>query len=199
MGLASLPGTVPGCRARAGHWGEAVTELTSLAAGQGLSALDQESVRGSSIVWSSCFGVPDPPSDAPERMASQVQQGQRLIQGGPRMERERAQGLSSVAGCQGQDLALLGPLPSVAGQVRPPNQTLCDETEQPGSCRITQRSYSDLGKVTKAFKLWFWRRLLRVPWTARRSNQSILKEISPEYSLEGLMLKLKLQYFGHLM
>src|SRR5574341_288345 len=50
-----------------------------------------------------------------------------------------------------------------------------------------------------AFKLWYWRRLLRVPWTARRSNQSILKEISPEYSLEGLMLKLKLQYFGHLM
>ena len=52
---------------------------------------------------------------------------------------------------------------------------------------------------TDAFKLWYWRRLLRVPWTARRSNQSILKEISPEYSLEGLMLKLKLQYFGHLM
>ena len=50
-----------------------------------------------------------------------------------------------------------------------------------------------------AFELWHWRRLLRVPWTARRSNQSILKEISPEYSLEGLMLKLKLQYFGHLM
>ena len=49
------------------------------------------------------------------------------------------------------------------------------------------------------FELWYWRRLLRVPWTARRSNQSILKEISPEYSLEGLMLKLKLQYFGHLM
>ena len=49
-----------------------------------------------------------------------------------------------------------------------------------------------------AFELWYWRRLLRVPWTARRSNQSILKEISPEYSLEGLMLKLKLQYFGHL-
>ena len=49
-----------------------------------------------------------------------------------------------------------------------------------------------------AFDLWCWRRLLRVPWTARRSNQSILKEISPEYSLEGLMLKLKLQYFGHL-
>ena len=49
------------------------------------------------------------------------------------------------------------------------------------------------------FELWCWRRLLRVPWTARRSNQSILKEVSPEYSLEGLMLKLKLQYFGHLM
>ena len=49
-----------------------------------------------------------------------------------------------------------------------------------------------------AFELWCWRRLLRVPWAARRSNQSILKEISPEYSLEGLMLKLKLQYFGHL-
>ena len=50
-----------------------------------------------------------------------------------------------------------------------------------------------------AFELWCWRRLLRVPWAARRSNQSILKEISPEYSLEGLMPKLKLQYFGHLM
>ena len=50
-----------------------------------------------------------------------------------------------------------------------------------------------------AFEVWCWRRLLRVPWTARRSNQSILKEISPEYSLEGLTLKLKLQYFGHLM
>ena len=50
-----------------------------------------------------------------------------------------------------------------------------------------------------AFELWCWRRLLRVPWTARRSKQSILKEISPQYSLEGLMLKLKLQYFGHLM
>ena len=52
---------------------------------------------------------------------------------------------------------------------------------------------------TDAFELWCWRRLLRVPWTARRSNQSILKEISPDYSLERLMLKLKLQYFGHVM
>ena len=54
-------------------------------------------------------------------------------------------------------------------------------------------------RKTDAFELWCWRRLLRIPWTARRSNQSILKEISPKYSLEGLMLKLKLQYFGHLM
>ena len=50
-----------------------------------------------------------------------------------------------------------------------------------------------------AFELWYWRRLLRVPWTVRRSNQSILKEITPEYSLEGVLLKLKLQYFTHLM
>ena len=57
---------------------------------------------------------------------------------------------------------------------------------------------AECGRI-KAFELWCWRRLLRVPWTARRSNQSILKEISPRYSLEGLMLKLKLQYFGHLM
>ena len=54
-------------------------------------------------------------------------------------------------------------------------------------------------QIIDAFELWCWRRLLRVPWTARRSNQSILKEINPEYSLEGLMSKLKLQYFGHLM
>ena len=57
----------------------------------------------------------------------------------------------------------------------------------------------DWGPRIDAFELWCWRRLLRVPWIARRSNQSVLKEISPEYSLEGLMLKLKLQYFGHLM
>ena len=55
------------------------------------------------------------------------------------------------------------------------------------------------GQRTDTFELWCWRRLLRVPWTARRFNQSILKEINPEYSLEGLLLKLKLQYFGHLM
>ena len=55
------------------------------------------------------------------------------------------------------------------------------------------------GRRIDAFELWCWRRLLRVPWTSRRSNQSFLKEINPEYSLEGLMMKLKLQYFGHLM
>ena len=54
-------------------------------------------------------------------------------------------------------------------------------------------------RTIDVFELWCWRRLLRVPWTARRSNQSILKEMNPEYSLEGLMLKQKLQYFGHLM
>ena len=55
------------------------------------------------------------------------------------------------------------------------------------------------GQRINTFELWCWRRILRVPWTVRRSNQSILKEINPEYSLEGLMLKLKCQYFGHLM
>ena len=54
-------------------------------------------------------------------------------------------------------------------------------------------------RIDSVFELWFWQRLLRVSWTARRANQSILKEINPEYSLEGLMLKLKLQYFGHSM
>ena len=63
----------------------------------------------------------------------------------------------------------------------------------------TQLSLKAEHQRIDAFKLWCWRRLLRVPWTARRSNQSILKEISPGCSLEGLMLKLKLQYFGHLM
>ena len=63
------------------------------------------------------------------------------------------------------------------------------------SCNIKKAEHRRI----EAFELWCWRRLLRVPWTARRSNKSILKEISPEYSLEGLMLKLKLQYFGHLM
>ena len=64
-----------------------------------------------------------------------------------------------------------------------------------GNWTIKKSEYWRFG----AFEVWCWRRLLRVPWPARRSNQSILKEINPEYSLEGLMLKLKLQYFGHLM
>ena len=63
------------------------------------------------------------------------------------------------------------------------------------SCTVKKAEH----RKTDAFELWCWRRLLRVPWTARRSNQTILKEIGTEYSLEGLMLKLKLQYFGHLM
>ena len=65
-------------------------------------------------------------------------------------------------------------------------------------CESWTRKKSECLRID-AFELWCWRKLLRVPWTARRSNQSILKEISPEYSLEGLMLKLKLEYFGHLM
>ena len=65
-------------------------------------------------------------------------------------------------------------------------------------CQIWTIKKADCWRID-AFKLWCWRRLLRVPWTARRSNQSILKEINPEYLLEGLMLKLKLQYFGHVM
>ena len=60
------------------------------------------------------------------------------------------------------------------------------------------KRYMMANKHMDAFELWCWRRLVRVPWTARKSNQSILKKISPEYSLDGLMLKLKLQYFGHL-
>ena len=63
------------------------------------------------------------------------------------------------------------------------------------SCTVKKAKH----QKTDALELWYWRRLLRVPWTPRRSNQSILKEINPEYSLEGLMLKLKLQYFGYLM
>ena len=65
-------------------------------------------------------------------------------------------------------------------------------------CKSWTRNKAECRRID-AFELWCWRRLLRIPWTARRSNQSILKEISPEYSLERLMLKLKLQYFGHLM
>ena len=66
------------------------------------------------------------------------------------------------------------------------------------SCKIWTVNKAEHHRID-AFKLWSWRRLLRVPWTARRSNQSISREINPEYSLVGLMLKLKLRYFGHLM
>ena len=66
------------------------------------------------------------------------------------------------------------------------------------SCESRTKKKAECQRID-AFELWCWRRLLRVPWTARRSNQSVVREINPEYSLEGLMLKLKLQYFGHLM
>ena len=72
------------------------------------------------------------------------------------------------------------------------------KTEHPYECESWTIRKAERQRID-AFELWCWRRLLRVPWTAKRSNQSILKEISPEYSLEGLMLKLKLQYFGYLM
>ena len=65
--------------------------------------------------------------------------------------------------------------------------------------KLKLQYFGHLMQRTDAFELWCWRRLFRVPWTERRSNQSILKKISPEYSLEGLILKLKLQYIGHLM
>ena len=67
------------------------------------------------------------------------------------------------------------------------------------SCESWSVKKVECHKIDDSFKLWCWRRLLKVPWKTRRSNQSILREINPEYSLTGLMLKLKLQYFGHLM
>ena len=84
--------------------------------------------------------------------------------------------------CRSRDITLLT---KVKAMVFPVAMYGCEKKDEQGR--------------TDAFELWCWRRLLRVPWTARRSNQSVLKEISPEYSLEGLMLTLKLQYFGHLM
>ena len=90
---------------------------------------------------------------------------------------------------QSQDIALPTKVPLVRAMVFPIAIYECE------SWTIKKAEHQRID----AFELWCWRRLLRVPWTARRSNNSILKEISPEYSLEGLMLKLKLQYFGHLM
>ena len=88
-----------------------------------------------------------------------------------------------------RDIALPTKVPLVKAMVFPVVMYGCDSWSiKKAECRRID-----------AFELWCWRRLLRVPWTAKRSNQSILKEISPGYSLEGLMLKLKLQYFGHLM
>ena len=88
-----------------------------------------------------------------------------------------------------RDITLLMKICLVKGLVCPVGMYRCESwTIKKAECQRTD-----------AFELWCWRRLLRVPWTARGSNQSILKDISPEYSLEGLKLKLKLQYFGHLM
>ena len=88
-----------------------------------------------------------------------------------------------------RDITLLTKVPTVKAMVFPVLMYGCGSwTMKKAECQRMD-----------AFGLWCWRRLLRVPWTARRSNQSILKEINPEYSLEGLMLNLKLQYFGHLM
>ena len=88
-----------------------------------------------------------------------------------------------------RDITLLTKIQLVKANVFPGVMYGCES----GTIRKTEQRRID------AFELWYWRRVLRVPWTARRSNQSVLKEINPEYSLEGLMLKLKFQYFGHLM
>ena len=88
-----------------------------------------------------------------------------------------------------RDITLLTKVPLVKAMAFPVVMYGCE------SCTIKKAECQRID----AFKLWCWRGLLRVPWTARRSNQSILKEINPDYSLEGLMLMLKLQYFGHLM
>ena len=87
-----------------------------------------------------------------------------------------------------RDITLLTKVQLVKAMVFPAVMYGCESWTMKAECRRID-----------AFELWCWRRLLRVPWTARRSNQSILKEISPECSLGGMMLKLKLQYFGHLM
>ena len=88
-----------------------------------------------------------------------------------------------------RDIALLTKVCLVKAMVYPVVMNGCES----GTIKKAERQRID------AFELWYWRRLLRVPWTARRSNQSIIKEINPEYSLEGLILRLKLHYFGHLM
>ena len=88
-----------------------------------------------------------------------------------------------------RDITLLTKVQLVKTMLFPIVKYVCE------SCPIKEAEHQRMD----AFKLWCWRRLLRVPWTARRSNQSVLREISPEYSLEGLMLKQKLQYFGRLM
>ena len=102
------------------------------------------------------------------------------------LQRKAMTNLDSIL--ESRDITLLTNIHLVKAMVSPVVMYGCESwTVKKAECRRVD-----------AFELWCWRRLLRVPWTARRSKQSILKEISPEYSLEGLMLKLKLQYFGHL-
>ena len=103
------------------------------------------------------------------------------------LERKAMTNLDSIL--KGRDITLPTKVHLVKAMVFPVVMCGCE------SWTIKKAEY----QRTDAFELWCWRRLLRIPWTARRSNQLILKEISPEYSLEGLMLKLKFQYFGHLM
>ena len=97
--------------------------------------------------------------------------------------------LESLSLLKSRDITLLTKVHTVKALVFPVVMHGCESW----TIKKTERRRID------AFEVWCWRRLLRVPWTARRSNQSILREINPEYSSEGLMLKLKLQYFGHLL
>ena len=103
------------------------------------------------------------------------------------LQRKAMTNLDSIL--KSRDITLLMKIHLVKAMFFPVVMYGCD------SCTIKKTEHQRID----AFELWYWRRFLRVPWTARTSNQSILKEISPEYSLEGLMLKLKLQYFDHLM
>ena len=117
------------------------------------------------------------------------------------LERKAMTNLNNILKCR--NITLLAKVHLVKAVVFPLVMYRCESwtIKKAEPCACFGSTYTKNAECWKidAFELWYWRRLLRVPWTARRSNQSILKEISPDYSLEGLMLKLKLQYFGHLM
>ena len=120
-------------------------------------------------------------------MKTSIKSGQKKVNIGTRLNLKAVTNLHSIL--QSRETTLPTKVHLVKAMVFPVVMYGCD------SWTIKK----DEHRRIDAFELWCWRKLLRVPWTTRRSNQSILKEISPEYSLEGLMLKLKLQYFGHLM